>query len=277
MAQINIVTGYTGEAHVKSEEDAALNAFLMGDGVATLSVTEEHTNDSISITLEALIAGRFVKTDTTQTFPLTPPSSGYKRADAIFVAYCKTLEGIESAHLIYEVGTPVSTGTPIPPTDPTTPSGTTMQMNYLLYEIIWSNSQEISSIVGASETIPYTDRLDIYRVYNAGQSDSTNVGSITANRFPLNGGKSLVVGKAALLPSAPSLEGNKTYGYEIKHYDGSDFDGTVIAGGVQISAGDWNAMQTYNSVGQDKIRVGIKPSVNVAASSVTISFWYVSI
>ena len=47
MASINLVTGYTGEAHVRSEDDALLNSFLAGQDNAVINLESEFKDNGI--------------------------------------------------------------------------------------------------------------------------------------------------------------------------------------------------------------------------------------
>ena len=276
MAQINIVTGYTGEAHVKSEEDALLNRFLLGQNKAILSANENHTSNSITVSCDAIVDGRLIRTDSSQTFSIVPPGSGYFRNDIIVICYCKNnATGIESAYLDYIEGSPSSSyPAPIPTVDD---HDGTLVSSIILYNLLLrdTNIPEVEWTGDADLPLEIEDDYEVYRVYNAGTADSSLMGRITTYKVPISGGVSLVVGRGTDYGDA--MQGGKTYGYEIRYNNGADFPETLLGGGVQISVSDWNSQQTYTSVAQDKIRVGIKPSVNVASGSAQINFWYVGL
>lgn len=165
MASINLVTGYTGTAHVKSEEDALLNRFLLGQNNAVISDDWSYnlTTRHFDINCDAVVNGRLVRTDGNITLEFTMPSSGYYRYDGIYIVYKKLTTGVESAELVYCEGTKNTTkataesniGTPTIGAD--VASYSTMQ----LFRVEWNTSQtptayEIYLPLPATETLHLT-------------------------------------------------------------------------------------------------------------------------
>lgn len=105
MADINLVTGYTGEAHIKSEDDALLNSFLAGQDNSVINLESEFNDTDCDISADALVGGRLARTGGDVNLTFTKPSSGYYRYDAIYIVYKKVTSGIESAELVYCEGT----------------------------------------------------------------------------------------------------------------------------------------------------------------------------
>lgn len=109
MATINLVTGYTGEAHIKSEEDALLNRYFSGQEATTelyiIDASSTFDETDCDIDCDVLLGGRLIRTDGAVNLTFTKPSSGYYRYDNIYVMYKKHSTGIEEAELIYCEGT----------------------------------------------------------------------------------------------------------------------------------------------------------------------------
>lgn len=141
MAQINLVTGYTGEAHIKSEEDALLNRFLAGQDDSLIDIESTFNDTDCDIDVSALVNGRLVKTDEAETLTFTKPSSGYYRKDGIYLVYTKVTSGIESAELVYCEGTQNATKSAATIGEPTIGSDVVASSTLLLYTITWDNAQ----------------------------------------------------------------------------------------------------------------------------------------
>lgn len=204
MAQINLVTGYTGEAHIKSEEDALLNRFLSGMTDSVIDLEETHNSGGITVECGALVNGRLVKTDEAVTLPFTTPDSGKYRYDTVYLTYEKATSGIESANLVYCEGEASATkstaqsgiGTP------TEPSGATDWATLKLYTIEWSNSQT------------YTVKQEVVVGSNAEIFDGVcfkkgETGSLTAYGFGFTADSSHI---AVQIPLPKILPSDRTFG-----------------------------------------------------------------
>lgn len=101
---MELITGHTGVAHIRSEDDAVLNQACYGKGhfvLSTASFPEEHTDHGITIYPgDALMDGRLIRirSGESETFDLYPPGTGLVAGDIIYIEY-KKQNGIESAEL----------------------------------------------------------------------------------------------------------------------------------------------------------------------------------
>ena len=120
MAEIHLVTGHKGEAHVSAKDVARLQSILLGGDELILD-----TNDKLGFVLEnantlkiksgdILFQGRHIciPKGQTATLNITNGTPGEKRIDAVVCRYSlDAITGIETAELAVKEGTP-TTGTP---------------------------------------------------------------------------------------------------------------------------------------------------------------------
>lgn len=153
-ASLNLVTGYRGQAHITSDDVAALNQAIFGDGAGVFdvgSVFAYTMTDASTFQIadgEAIIQGRHVRLAEGETaeVPLTTPETGYNRKDYIILQYAKDDSGAESVNLVLLEGTS-TTGTAVLPTltqEDTAQFGSLYQ--FPLYSISWSGA-ELGDIV----------------------------------------------------------------------------------------------------------------------------------
>ena len=286
MAQINLVTGYTGEAHVKSEDDAILTRFLLGQSSAVLNASESHTTTAFNVTgLNAIVNGRLARIDEPVSFTMTPPASGSARTDAVYLVYSKNINGIETAYLDYVKGDNTLQYSP-----PAAPShGGVTESNLLVYEIVWTDSQTIKEVTQpptAPAQVPLFN-LDSVK-YSAevtlmnGNPFSAELGYPTVYKIPLVGNSTLHVG--VLTPSESNgFANDATIRVEISRPNGG-FGGTVFAGGIDVNGGSrLGANKVWSRVSSSKIEVDFKAvQRHVEASSDNFNtlqfvFWYITI
>lgn len=240
MAQINLVTGYTGEAHVKSEDDALLTRFLLGTNNAVLRASETHTTTAFNVSAcDAIINGRLVRIDEPISFSMTPPSSGSIRTDAVYVVYSKDNNGVETAYLDYVTGT--SSSFPYTPAPAPSHGGVT-ESSFRIYQIQWSNNQTITEV-----TVPPSAPLKVPTMnsnmakysgkltgVNQGVMD-VDLGYASVYRIPLVGNSCLNVG--VLSPSSSMAVANNGV-YRICITPSDSFGGTVFVSGADVQGGD---------------------------------------
>jgi len=161
--QINLVTGYTGEAHIKSEDDALLNSFLAGQDNAVINLESEFNDTDCDISCDALVNGRLTRTDEAVNLTFTKPSSGYYRYDGIYIVYKKATSGIESAELVYCEGTENASqeGAEQNIGQPTTGADVVASSVLQLYVVAWDNAQSKTesaavSVEGVVSSAQYT-------------------------------------------------------------------------------------------------------------------------
>lgn len=123
MANMHLVTGYAGQAHVTAADQASLYASLFGTDSFILNrgnklAASIVTNNSISVADgDAIMQGRHIRLNEGETVNLTIENgeTGMYRNDLIVLRYTKNVStGIEEANLVVIKGTAVASN----PTDP---------------------------------------------------------------------------------------------------------------------------------------------------------------
>lgn len=131
-----LVTGHAGKAHATAEQQAGLNAGILGLDDYVLNVHDKFKITVVSAnkvtigTGELVMQGRHVSQGTPEDLIVTNGSQGQKRNDLIVCRYAKGSQNIENAKLVVVRGTP-TTGTPTDPALNTTSpldGGTTYDM-----------------------------------------------------------------------------------------------------------------------------------------------------
>ena len=117
MANMNLVTGFAGEAHVSAADVGALNAGIVGAGQYVLNYGNKLaatvvTNNQIRVQDGVLLMqGRQIRIDTGTYVDLTVDNgaTGYNRNDLIVARYTKDAStGVEAANLVVIKGTPAT-------------------------------------------------------------------------------------------------------------------------------------------------------------------------
>lgn len=128
MANLHLVTGYAGQAHVTSDDQASLYAALFGADSFVLErgnklAASIITNNSIKVADgDVIFQGRHIRLDEGSTVDLTIENGeqGYYRNDLIVIRYTKNAStGVEEANLVVIKGTAVESD----PADPTYTEG----------------------------------------------------------------------------------------------------------------------------------------------------------
>lgn len=117
MGNLNLVTGYKGEAHVTAADQGSFNAAIFGAGSYVLNRGNKFaalvvSNNSIRIQDgDICLQGRHVRLAEGTYVDLTIENGnqGYKRNDLIVARYTKTAQGVEDCNLVVIKGT-ASTG-----------------------------------------------------------------------------------------------------------------------------------------------------------------------
>lgn len=144
MANIHLVTGYGGNAHITAADHGSFNAAIFGDGQYVLDRGKQLaatviSNNKIQIADgDILMQGRHIRLAKNSSVDLTIENgaSGYKRNDLIVCRYTRnTTSGVEECNLVVIKGT-ATTGTAIDPayTDGNIMNGDT-QVDFPLYRI----------------------------------------------------------------------------------------------------------------------------------------------
>lgn len=114
MANMNLVTGFAGQAHVTAADAGALNVGLVGSGQYVLPngnmfAVNIVTNNQVTVLDgDILMQGRHIRIDPGTSVDLTIENgaAGYYRNDLIAVRYTKdAITGVEEANLVVIKGT----------------------------------------------------------------------------------------------------------------------------------------------------------------------------
>lgn len=120
---VKIVTGYTGSAHITSNDEQARNQGIFGRGNIILDVGNGLTvtnTSGITLTVadgDGVMSGVHyrVTPGSVETLTVTPPAAGYTRIDAVIAKYERSQDtNEESVEIILRQGT-ATTGTPAKP------------------------------------------------------------------------------------------------------------------------------------------------------------------
>ena len=121
---VKIVTGYTGSAHITSNDEQARNQGIFGRGNIILDVGNGLTvtnTSGMTLTVadgDGVMSGVHyrVTPGSVETLTVTPPAAGYTRIDAVIAKYERSQDtNEESVEIILRQGT-ATTGTPAKPT-----------------------------------------------------------------------------------------------------------------------------------------------------------------
>ena len=128
MANMHLVTGYAGQAHVTAADQGSLNAAMFGGGSyvldrgSKLAATIVSNNKIEVADGDLMIQGRHARLDEGSTVNLTIENGqqGYLRNDLIVARYTKDgSTGVENVNLVVIKGTPAASN----PSDPAYTSG----------------------------------------------------------------------------------------------------------------------------------------------------------
>lgn len=124
MGNVHLVTGYRGEAHVTSRDQAEINVAMFGRGDAVLRGYYGSTdngvlaasmidNNTVSVSQGKLyMQGRYVMIDSAVELKMETGTQGKYRKDLIVAKYTlNTTDGVEDVNLIVLKGTPAGTET----------------------------------------------------------------------------------------------------------------------------------------------------------------------
>lgn len=234
MANINLVTGYTGEAHIKSEEDALLNSFLSGQNYSLIDIDSTFNDTDCDVEFSALVSGRLMKTDESVNLTFTKPSSGYYRKDGIYAVYKKVTDGTESAELVYCEGTQNATESSTTIGEPIFGGDVTAHNSLLLYTITWDNAQTKTVTQNIAEGTLYDAFKDAF--FEDGESVIGDCWCSGVLALANPGGSACTL--QVTLPLPKTLRAGQTltptfnsFGADLYYHDGTNF-----AVGVQTAS-----------------------------------------
>ena len=119
---LNIVTGFTGTAHVTAQQDRYINQASFGSGTVVLptgnqidciirSATQVQLSDG-AISLQGCVG--VIDPSTVLQLTIESGTSGMNRIDYVCAKYTKNGAGVEAMTIVVKTGTPVA-GTPVAP------------------------------------------------------------------------------------------------------------------------------------------------------------------
>lgn len=116
--ELNLVTGYKGQAHVRAKDDGLLNAIILGVGSFVADYGNKFsakllTDNKVEIGDGVLFQnGRMAILESTSTISYQSGDPGYKRSDLIYAHYeINSSTGVESISIEYKKGSKGSTAT----------------------------------------------------------------------------------------------------------------------------------------------------------------------
>lgn len=140
MANLHLVTGYAGQAHVTAADDGSFNTAIFGNGQYVLDIGSKFAASVVSnnkITIadgDLLMQGRHVRLNegTTVDLTITNGTQGKLRNDLIVARYTKdSVSGVEQVNLVVIQGTAVDSD----PADPEYTSGDIINDHALLNDM----------------------------------------------------------------------------------------------------------------------------------------------
>lgn len=233
MANLHLVTGYAGQAHVTSEDFGSLCAAIFGTGMIVLDrgnrlQASVITNNQIDVADgDIMMQGRHVRLNEGETVSLSVENGvqGYFRNDLICARYTRdTSTGVESCNLIVIKGTAVASN----PVDPAYTQGNIItdhaaQADFPLYRVPL-DGLTIGELVPLFEVVEGIGSLeDVKARLKALESD----GSVTTKRIA-----NKAVTTAKLADGAVSAE---------KLADGAVTAEKIADGGVSMAKGGTGA------------------------------------
>lgn len=260
---MDIITGYTGEAHVRSEDDAAFNsAIFKADCILPLTneFAETHTNNAISIgSGDLLIKGHHarIRDDDVEEFSFTPPGSGFSRIDIIFVCYSKKSTGIEDVYLEYVSGTASHYGA-IPPSNPTIDLSNVDFSYYPLYTLTFDGTS-LTTVTKNSSLLTETGATFTINVGSAAD------GTVSATRLRISENFSLLFGQGSF---SSGIAANTDVTIWLS--GGTNAFSKIICGAVQVNTTSAQMQQLGAMCSSSGIWRAIKPAESVTGG--TISF-----
>lgn len=139
---MKIVTGYTGEPHITSNDNQALNQGMFGSGDYLLDVGQKFNATLSNATTVVIEDGEGVmqgvhfriEPGTTESVTISSGTTGYNRIDLICAKYTKdTVTGVEDVSLVVLEGTPSAST----PSVPTFTNGDILAGDVLAYAPLW--------------------------------------------------------------------------------------------------------------------------------------------
>lgn len=252
---VELVTGYSGTAHVSSSEDGARQAGTVGTGMYVL----ETVDDPLAATLEnaqtvtvgpgdLMINGRHVQLTGSTTYSVPVGVQGQQTSNILAVRYSVDDSGAEKAEPVTLTGSPA----PSDPPDPTLYEGSILDgdspVDMPLYRVV-TTGIETAEPVALFETVPTVAKLSSPGGITGEMiaADSVTADKIAAGAVGTSEIKDDAVTAAKIATNAVTADG-------------------IAAGAVGSSELASNAVQTAkiaaNAVTSDKLAQSVRDSIS---------------
>lgn len=252
---VELVTGYSGTAHVSSSEDGARQAGTVGTGMYVL----ETVDDPLAATLEnaqtvtvgpgdLMINGRHVQLTGSTTYSVPVGVQGQQTSNILAVRYSVDDSGVEKAEPVTLTGSPA----PSDPPDPTLYEGSILDgdspIDMPLYRVV-TTGIETAEPVKLFETVPTVAELSSPGGITGEMlaSDSVTADKIASGAVGTSEIKDDAVTAAKIATNAVTADG-------------------IAAGAVGSSELASNAVQTAkiaaNAVTSDKLAQAVRDSIS---------------
>lgn len=178
---VELVTGYSGTAHVSSSEDGARQAGTVGTGMYALMTVEEPfkavLENANTVTVgpgDALINGRHVRLTGSTTFAVPVGTQGMQTSNLLVLRYEVAEDGTESASAVTLTGEPAASD----PADPALATGNILDgdspVDMPLYRVV-TTGIESAQPVRLFKTVPPVAELGFEDI----------AGSVDADQLPV--------------------------------------------------------------------------------------------
>ena len=218
---VELVTGYSGTAHVSSSEDGARQAGTVGTGMYALMTVDEPLKSVLenanTVTVGAgdvLINGRHVQLTGSTTYAVPVGEQGMQTSNLLVIRYSVADDGTEKAEAVTLTGDPAASD----PKDPELATGSILDgdspVDMPLYRVI-TTGIETAQPVKLFETVPPYTELDIPMQLSelGGTLDASKIAGALAVAHGGTGSTSASAARTALgVPPTSHASSATTYG-----------------------------------------------------------------